>query len=331
MPMDTLSTLTKPAVTPATTNPLSTPTSIGTTAATLALASLGTFLATHGLMNSSGTEALVSLAPFVVAAGLAGWREWVRPILTAQLDVLKAKSLAQSAALKAANLPKVTVAQIAAQSPTMDVVDVAKAVATLPPEIKANVAGQPAAPASQGSLTGSSVFLFAILSALALAWASPADAQNKFKATGDIIKDVAATKAAQPGQPFNQTTADDLLNKLDKLALPDFEFALAQAQATNNVVTMPCWQAWIDLITARQKAQIGPDGNPMPLPDPHLITGIERISELLGILRPDSKISLACVQIAATAKQDVALFVTSIVTGGALGLFKLPIPLGPIP
>jgi hypothetical protein len=120
--------------------PLSTSTSILTTAATLALASVGTFLATHGLMTGSGKEALISLAPYVVAAGVAGWREYVRPILTAQLEVLKAKSLAQAAALKAANLPKVTVTQIAAQSPTMEPADVAKAIATLPPEIKANVA-----------------------------------------------------------------------------------------------------------------------------------------------------------------------------------------------
>jgi hypothetical protein len=122
-------------------------TSILTTAATLGLTGLGTFLATHGLMNSSGTEALISLAPFVAAAGVATWREYVRPILTAQLEVLKAKSLAQAAALKAANAPKVTVAQIAAQSPTMDATQVVKAIATLPPEIKATV-GPPATPAA---------------------------------------------------------------------------------------------------------------------------------------------------------------------------------------
>lgn len=132
------STSTVPAATP--TAPLSTLTSIGTTIATLALASAGTFLATHGLMTGSGKEELISLAPYVAAAAVAGWREYVRPILTAQLEVLKAKSLAQAAALKAANLPKVTVAQIAAQSPTMEAPAVVRAIATLPPEIKANVA-----------------------------------------------------------------------------------------------------------------------------------------------------------------------------------------------
>jgi hypothetical protein len=137
-----MDTLTTPAPTP--TTPLSTLTSILTTAATVGLASLGTFLVTHGVMNSSGTETLVSLAPFVAAATLAGWREYVRPILTAQLEVLKAKSLAQAAALKAAGLPKVTVAQIAAQSVTMGPPDVAKAVATLPTEIQATVAASPA-------------------------------------------------------------------------------------------------------------------------------------------------------------------------------------------
>jgi hypothetical protein len=120
--------------------PPSTLNSVATMLATKGLAILGTFLVTHGLMTGSNTEALISLAPFLVSLAWSGYREYVRPILIAQLEVLKAKSLAQAAALKAANLPKVTVAQIAAQSPTMETTDVVRAIATLPPEIKATVA-----------------------------------------------------------------------------------------------------------------------------------------------------------------------------------------------
>lgn len=176
-------------------------------------------------------------------------------------------------------------------------------------------------------VTGKVVGCLAAIGLVALALASsPAYAQTRpFKPTGDLIKDIQTTK--QGAQATANEGIDDLVSKLDKLALPDFEFALAQAQASKNDVTLPCWQAWVDLIKARQAAALGADGQPLPLPDPHVITAIERISELLSILRPDSKISLACVQIAATAGKDVGTMITGILSGGALGLFKLPIPL----
>lgn len=134
--MDTPVTI--PAAAP--TSPLSTLESIGVMLTTKGLAILGTFLVTRGLMTGSNTEALISLAPFIVSIGGSLYVEYLRPIFLAQMEVLKAKSLAQAAALKAANLPKVTVTQIAAQSPTMDATAVAKVVATLPPEVKATVA-----------------------------------------------------------------------------------------------------------------------------------------------------------------------------------------------
>lgn len=120
--------------------PPSTPNSVGTMLATKGLAMLATFLVTHGLMSGSNTEAFIAIAPLLVSLAWSGYVQYARPIFLAQLEVLKAKSLAQAAALKAANLPKVTVAQIAAQSPTMEATDVAKAISTLPPEIKATVA-----------------------------------------------------------------------------------------------------------------------------------------------------------------------------------------------
>lgn len=134
------------AVTPAAnlasapTLPPSTLVSVGTMLATKGLTYLSGIAIAHGLMTSSNTETFVSGGLLLVSLGWSGYREYVRPILLAQLEVLKAKSLAQAAALKAANLPKVTVSQIAAQSPGMTQADVAKVVATLPAEIKANVA-----------------------------------------------------------------------------------------------------------------------------------------------------------------------------------------------
>lgn len=131
----------QPTITP--TLPPSTLNSVVTMLATKGLAVLAAFLVTHGVMTGSNTEAFIALAPALVSLGWSGYMEYLRPILSAQLEVLKAKSLAQAAALKAANLPKVTVAQIAAQSPVMEEPDVLKAIATLPAQIRENVAVDP--------------------------------------------------------------------------------------------------------------------------------------------------------------------------------------------
>lgn len=120
--------------------PPSTLNSVLTMLATKGLTVLATFLVTHGVITGSNTEAIIALAPALVSLGWSAYVEYLGPIFRAQMDVLKAKSLAQAAALKAAGMPKVTVAQIAAQSPTMEAPDVVKAIATLPPEIKENVA-----------------------------------------------------------------------------------------------------------------------------------------------------------------------------------------------
>ncbi len=131
---------TTPPAAAAPTLPPSTLTSVGTMLATKCLSILAGVAVTHGLMTSSNTETFVSVGLLLISLGWSSYIEYVRPILLAQLEVLKAKSLAQAAALKAANLPKVTPAQIAAQSDILTPGDVVKAVATLPPEIKATVA-----------------------------------------------------------------------------------------------------------------------------------------------------------------------------------------------
>lgn len=169
------------------------------------------------------------------------------------------------------------------------------------------------------------------LTGLALAGAAPAHAQSRQPArpplTGDPVRDIGtAIKSGQQqsAKEANETTAD-LVDKLDKLALPDFEYALAMAKATNNVVSAPCWQAWVDMLTAQQKPLTDAAGQPLSEPDPHLITNIERISELLAALRPDSPLSTSCAALAGAANRDVATLISGILSGGALGLFKLPI------
>jgi hypothetical protein len=165
---------------------------------------------------------------------------------------------------------------------------------------------------------------------LALALVTSASAQApRPKPTGNPIVDIgSAIKGGQQqvAAARNEST-EDLVAKLGKLALPDFEFALAMSKATNNVVSTPCWQAWVDLLTAQQKPLLGTDGQPLTEPDPHLATSVEKISELLGALRPDSTLSTGCAALAAAGGKDAAMLIQGILSGSALGLFKLPIPI----
>jgi hypothetical protein len=154
---------------------------------------------------------------------------------------------------------------------------------------------------------------------LALLLPGTASAQAP-RLTGNPVRDF----APQTSNATRQSELD-LVGKLGQLSLPDFQYALALATATKNVVSIPCWQAWVDLLTAQQKGVVGPDGVVLVEPDPHLITNIERMSELLANLRPDSPISTSCAALAGAAGKDAATLIGGILSGGALGLFKLPV------
>jgi hypothetical protein len=177
-----------------------------------------------------------------------------------------------------------------------------------------------AAPAPKAPL-----MLFAIgLSALALAWAGPANAQNRqpqaFRPTGNLVKDIADSQGTAESNPL-----DALAAKIRKLSLEDFKYAAALAHATGNAVTAPCWDAWVKLLTAQQQPLNGADGNPLKEPDPHLATDIERLSEMVAQMQPRSDLNIACAPLASAAQKDAATLIGAVLSGGALGLFKLPI------
>ena len=152
--------------------------------------------------------------------------------------------------------------------------------------------------------------LFSVLATAAVA---------QVKLTGNPAKDFG------PSGGITKQSELDLVGKLGKLSLPDFQFALSLATATKNVVSIPCWQAWVDLLTAQQKPLTDANGQPVVEPNPHLVTDIERISELLANLRPDSPISTSCAALAGAAGKDVSALIGGILSGGALGMFKLPV------
>lgn len=144
-------------------------------------------LVSHGMISSNQTETFVSLGMALVGAGWSFWDDYGRAIVLSQLEVLKAKSLAQASKLKDAGLPQVTVGQIAAQSATLSQADVVKAVAKLPAANQATVQGV------------AQIILLAIVVAGLLGFAGDARAQGvtlpKIKPpqiTGDVAADTKA-------------------------------------------------------------------------------------------------------------------------------------------
>jgi hypothetical protein len=100
----------------------------------------GLWFVQHGVFSSSYVEVYVSVGTAAVGAAWSFWNDYGRDIVLSQLEVLKAKSLAQAAKLRDAGLPQVTVSQIAEQSPTLTPSNVVKIIAKLPPAVQANVA-----------------------------------------------------------------------------------------------------------------------------------------------------------------------------------------------
>lgn len=144
-------------------------------------------MVSHGLISSNQTETYVSVGMALVGAGWSFWDDYGRPIVLAQLEVLKAKSLAQAAKMNAAGVSPVTVDQIAAQSPTLSSADVVKAVAKLPAANQAAVQGV------------AQIILLAIVAAGLLGFAGDARAQGvtlpklkPLQATGDVAADARA-------------------------------------------------------------------------------------------------------------------------------------------
>ena len=99
-----------------------------------------TGLVAHGLLSSNNIEVFVSLGLAAIGAAWSFWNEFGEAIVLSQLEVIKAKSLAQAQALRMAGQPQVTMKQIAEQSSKLTLADTHEIAATLPVEIQANIA-----------------------------------------------------------------------------------------------------------------------------------------------------------------------------------------------
>lgn len=116
-----------------------------------------------------------------------------------------------------------------------------------------------------------------------------------------------------------------LIGAFDDKLLPDLKYAYALVEKSddpNDKLTAACWSAWIDRIEQRKQAILDEQGNPVPLPEPHVISEFQRILLLRNSLRAGSKFMLACQPVASLVRQDIQSLV-GLVAGGGAGLLRL--------
>lgn len=123
------------------------------------------------------------------------------------------------------------------------------------------------------------------------------------------------------GNPFENLT-DDVLKKI----LADVTYAQALAKASNNKVTQQCWDAWVTLVTAQTQPVKDAQGNILALPDPHFFVLAERASEFINEIQPNSDLNIGCGAALNASKMAIGQLIGQVLAGGALGLFKMPLP-----
>jgi hypothetical protein len=128
-------------------------------------------------------------------------------------------------------------------------------------------------------------------------------------------------KTGAGGNPFDNLT-DDVLRTI----LVDVTYAKALAKASGNDVTLPCWTAWVDLVTSQTQPLKDDAGNALAKPDPAFFVAAERASEFINQIQPNSKLYLGCSAALNQSRMAIGQLISAVLSGGALGLFKLPIP-----
>ena len=128
-------------------------------------------------------------------------------------------------------------------------------------------------------------------------------------------------KSAVAGNPFDNLT-DDVLRKI----LADVTYAKALSKAASNDVTLPCWTAWVDLVTSQTAPLKDDAGNALTMPDPHFFVAAERASEFINQIQPNSKLYIGCSAALNQSRMAIGQLISAVLSGGALGLFKLPVP-----
>lgn len=190
-----------------------------------------------------------------------------------------------------------------------------------------DTSGNPTTTSAMPKAVAAAVMALAI-GVMLMAGGGTANAQSALQKAA-IRNDVNAPggPAAAVG-PIKLLTPSDLLAKLVEVNLNDLKYAKAQAKLANNTVTLPCWSAWVDLISKSQQPVNDDDGKPLTKPDPHLFTDLEGASELLQAIQPGGSIQVGCGPMADATKKSIMQIASAIVSGGGLASL-LPLPIMP--
>lgn len=132
--------------------------------------------------------------------------------------------------------------------------------------------------------------------------------------TGNVISDLKAN-AASTTTPSQNVIA--IYEKLQAVSLVDLKYALNIATKKNNMAASQCWTAIITQIEQDQTANLDANGQPIPTPDPHLFTDVERLSDVINSLGPNSPLMVGCGSFANQAKMNVLQLISAILAGGA--------------
>lgn len=155
------------------------------------------------------------------------------------------------------------------------------------------------------------------------------NAYAQIKKPSDVIRDLSQRNDINnPARPAAESfpgigSPDDLVDKLKKLVLADFIYAKALSDNTGNKVTGACWGAWVDLLTKQQQELKDSAGNVLTQPDPHLITDVEKLSELIQSLQQGGPIQVGCGAFADAMRMSVRQLIGGILSGGVLAAAKL--------
>jgi hypothetical protein len=171
-----------------------------------------------------------------------------------------------------------------------------------------------------------------IVLVLGLVIATPAMAQVRKPAlTGNPIQDIQTDLGISKPKLITGNIEKDAHAVWDKLvsaSQADLKYASALAAAANtpaSAVRKQCYDAIIVLNTQVNGMNVkGPDGNPLPQPDPKLFTGVEQAAETIDNLSPSGPLFTACAGMAQLTKTNVLTLINAIVTGAA-GFAAMPI------
>lgn len=176
-------------------------------------------------------------------------------------------------------------------------------------------AGAPASEFPLGPKAVPVILLALILGSFAFPSDAMAQAPRLVRPTGNIVQDIAAATGSRT--TITGAPVTDIQNFLNAKFLPDLQYALKLATASKNTITADCYQAWIDIINTQQTAVTNPDGSPLAMPDPHVITEFEKLVELRNALQPESPFMVKCSPVASMVKLDIAKFMGVVIAGGA--------------